>query len=208
MKAMDRLKNKVKFDKKMVLFLVTIGVIGIISGSFFVTILNNTDKELVQSYLENFLNNIQNGNLDYLYVFKNNIFTNIFYALIIWLLGISVIGLPILLIIYFSKTFILGFSIGSIISIYKFKGILFALSYIFPGQIIILISIFVLTMYALSFSIKLIYAILKRKTIDFKLLINKYVLILGIFICLIILSVLYDSFIMPNIVKMLIPFIK
>lgn len=208
MKKMDRLKNKVRFDRKMVIFLIILGLIGIIAGSFFVTILNSSDIEMVKSYLDNFINNITNGNLDYFAIFKNNLFANIFTVLFIWFLGISVIGVPVLLVVYFSKTFILGFVIGSIISVYKIKGILFAIVYIFPGQIITLISIFILTMYALSFSIKLIYSVFKKKTIDFKLLINRYLLILGIFTMIILLSLSYDSFLMPSAVKLILPLLK
>jgi len=208
LKKLDRLKNKVKFDKSLVIFLLVLGIVGLVSGAFFVTVLNNTDTELVKNHLQNFVNNIENGNLDYLYVFKNNIFTNLFYVLIIWLLGISVIGLPILVIIYFSKTFILGFSIGSIISVYKLKGILFSIVYVFPGQVFNLIAIFILTMYSISFSIKLIYAVFRKKTIDFKFLINKYMLILVICAGVIILTSLYDTFLMPRLVSLLVPFIK
>lgn len=208
MKALDRLKHKIKIDKNLTLFLFILGLTGIIAGSIFVTILNDSDKALINEHLNVFLNNIENNKLDYIFVLKNNMITNIFYILIIWLLGISIIGLPILLIIFFSKTFILGFSIGSIISCFKLKGALFSLAYIFPGNVIGLIAISIITMYAMTFSIKLIYAIFKKKTIDFKILINKYSAILFIVLGIIILTSLYDTFIMPNIVKLIIPIIK
>jgi len=208
MKLLDKLKNRIKYDKKLVLFLIILGIIGIAAGSIFVTLLNSNDTKMITEYLNNFLTNIQNNEMNYLNVLKNNLITNIFYVILIWLLGISIIGLPIILIIYFSKTFILGFSIGSIISVYKFKGILFAISYVFPGQILTLISISILTMYAISFSLKLIYAIFKRKTIDFKMIMNKYLIVLGIVLLIVVLSNLYDTFVMPNIIKTIMPFIK
>lgn len=208
MKLLDKLKNRIKYDKKLVLFLIILGIIGIAAGSIFVTLLNSNDTKMITEYLNNFLTNIQNNEMNYLNVLKNNLITNIFYVILIWLLGISIIGLPIILIIYFSKTFILGFSIGSIISVYKFKGILFAISYVFPGQILTLISISILTMYAISFSLKLIYAIFKRKTIDFKMIMNKYLIVLGIVLLIVVLSNLYDTFVIPNIIKTIMPFIK
>lgn len=205
---MDRLKNKIRIDKNLVLFLLVLGLTGIVAGSLFVTILNSSDKQLVSEHLNTFLDNIESSKIDYIFVLKNNMITNISYILLIWLLGISVIGLPILLIIFFSKTFILGFSIGSIISCFKFKGILFSLAYIFPGSIISLLAILTITMYAMSFSFKLIYAIFKKKTIDFKIMINRYSSILFIILIIIILMNLYDTFIMPNIIKTLLPFIR
>ena len=63
-------------------------------------------------------------------------------------------------------------------------------------------------MYAMTFSFKLIYAIFKKKTIDFKLLINKYTSILFICLITIILTNLYDTFAVPNLIKMLLPIIR
>jgi len=208
MKQLDKLKIKVKVDKNLLVFLFILGIIGIIAGSIFVTILNSNDKTLVNEHLNVFLNNIKDNKIDYLFVLKNNLGTNLIYVLLIWLLGISVIGLPVILIMYFSKLFILGFSIGSIISCYGIKGTLFALAYVFPGQVLSVIGISLITMYSISFSFKLIYAILKKKTIDFKILINRYFKILVIILILIILMNLYDTFAMPNIVKLIIPLLS
>jgi len=208
LKQLDKLKIKVKIDKNLLVFLFVLGIVGIIAGSIFVTILNNSDKTLVNEHLNTFLNNIKDNKADYLFVLKNNLGTNLIYVLLIWLLGISVIGLPIILIMFFSKVFILGFSIGSIMSCYGVKGTLFALAYVFPGQVLSVIGISLITMYAISFSFKLIYAILKKKTIDFKILINKYFKIFIIILLLIVIMNLYDTFVMPNIVKLIIPLLS
>jgi len=208
MKLLDKLKNKVKFDKKIMLFLFILGLIGLISGSIFVTILNNSDTKILEEQLNLFLDNIQNNNIKYITILKNNLLTNIPYVIIIWLLGISIIGLPIILIMFFSKTFILGFTIASILSTYKFKGILFALLYSFPGQILSVIVFSILTMYAMSFSFRLIYAIIKKKTIDFRLLMNKYLSIFVISLSIVIITNLYDTFVMPNLIEHIISFIR
>lgn len=208
MKLLDKLKNIVKFDKKIMLFLFVLGLIGLISGSIFVTILNNSDTKILDEQLNLFLDNIQNNNINYITILKNNLLTNIPYVIIIWLLGISIIGLPIILIMFFSKTFILGFTIASILSTYKFKGFLFALLYSFPGQILSIIVFSILTMYAMSFSFKLIYAIIKKKTIDFRLLMNKYLSIFVISLSIVIITNLYDTFVMPNLIEHIISFIR
>lgn len=208
MKLMDKLKNKIKFDKKLLIFSIVIAIIGIISGSILVTILNHNDKILLEQHLNNFLNNIENNKLDYIFVLKNNIITNILYIIIIWLLGISIIGLPIIVILYFFKNFILGFSIGSILTCFKLKGIIFSIIYIFPSGIFYLIVLSILTMYSLSFSIKIIYSIIKKTNINFKLIINKYAYILIFSLIITIITSLYDTFAMPNLIKSLIQFIR
>ena len=62
-------------------------------------------------------------------------------------------------------------------------------------------------MYAMSFSFKLIYVIFKKQILDFKLVMNRY---LKIFILVLIITfamTLYDTFLMPKIIKLIIPFI-
>ena len=205
---MDKLKFKIVINKKILLFLVILLLIGIMFGSVFIRILDNSDRNLVTEYLNNFINNIENNKLDYFMALKSNLITNISFVLVIWLLGISLIGLPIVIIMYFSKTFILGFSIGAILSVFKIKGLLFSLVYVFPGQVISLLLYMLLTMYAMSFSFKLFFVIIKKKTFDFKNIMNRYFKILIVILVFIILMVLYDTYLMPRLVKTIIPFIK
>ena len=202
---MDKLK--IKINKKIFVFLFVLMLMGIITGSIFTTILNSSDKELVINHLNEFIDNINNNKLDYLFALKNNIITNISYVILIWLLGISVIGLPIIIIMFFTKCFILGFSVGAILTTFKLKGILVSLVYVFPGQVISLLFLLLLMMYSMSFTFKMIYAILKKKSIDFKLIMNKYFKILLIVLGVIILMSLYDTYLMPRLIKLLIPFI-
>lgn len=202
---MDKLK--IKINKKIFVFLFVLMLMGIIAGSIFTTILNSSDKELVINHLNEFIDNINNNKLDYIFALKNNLITNISYVILIWLLGISVIGLPIIIIMFFTKCFILGFSVGAILTTFKLKGILVSLVYVFPGQVISLLFLLLLMMYSMSFTFKMIYAILKKKSIDFKLIMNKYFKILLIVLGTIILMSLYDTYLMPRLIKLLIPFI-
>lgn len=202
---MDKLK--IKINKKIFVFLFVLMLMGIIAGSIFTTILNSSDKELVINHLNEFIDNINNNKLDYIFALKNNIITNISYVILIWLLGISVIGLPIIIIMFFTKCFILGFSVGAVLTTFKLKGILVSLVYVFPGQVISLLFLLLLMMYSMSFTFKMIYAILKKKSIDFKLIMNKYFKILLIVLSVVILMNLYDTYLMPRLIKLLIPFI-
>lgn len=207
-KAISKVKDKVKLDKNLLLFFMILLLIGIIVGSIFVVMLNKTDQNLIQEYLNGFLDNIQNNKIDYWLVLKNNLWNILLFISVIWLLGISVIGLPVIVVMFFTKAFLLGFSIGSILFTYKLKGILFALIYVFPGQVISLIACLVLAMYAVSFSIKLIHALIKKKTLDFKYMINRYLLIFLITFVIVVLMSLYDTYLMPRLVHSILSLIR
>lgn len=206
--TLDKVKDKVKFNKKIILFLMILTVIALISGSIFLTILNEEDFKLVSNHLNGFLDTIKNNKMNYLLVLKNNLIPNIIYVFLIWLLGISIIGIPIIIFIYFFKVFILGFSVASIMATYSFKGILFSLIYIFPGQIFTMIGFLILSIFALNFSFKILNGIFLKKVINFKFIITKYLIILGLCLGIIVLFGLYDTYLMPNIIKLIINFIR
>lgn len=204
---MDKLKLSIKRNKKLLVFLIALGIIGIITGSIFNVMLNENDKTLVSSYITNFFENIRNNTLDNVFALKNGLISEISCILIIWLLGISVIGIPIILFMYFSKFFVLGFSISSIISNYGFKGCLLSLSYIFPHKIINIIIYTIITLFTLKVSGKILYTIIRREKLDFKIVLNKYLLILLISVVIVILITLFEVFVTPVIIKIFLPVI-
>ena len=57
---------------------------------------------------------------------------NFVYFISMWLLGISIIGLPIIYIMIFLKSFKIGFTVSSIFANYKFLGILGIICYLIP----------------------------------------------------------------------------
>lgn len=205
---LDKLKHNLQTNKKMMVFLIGLSVIGIIFGTLYVTILNNNDQALIKNSIEEYLKIIETGNINYLASFKNILLSNTTFILLIWLLGISAIGIPIIIIIYFSKTFIIGFSLGSIILKYNIKGVLFALFYVFPHAILNIFIYSFLIIYSCALSLKLVNSIIKKTTIDFKPIINKYLKILLTALVLILITTLLETFLTPFLIKTVIPFIK
>lgn len=207
-KQMDKLKGKIKTNKKFTIFLLMLVLIGVITGAFFIIILSTTDKSLVGEYLSNYINVIKTGKTDYISLLLNNALNSSLLAIAIWMLGISIIGIPIILFLFFCKAFTIGFSIGSFFFTYKWKGILFSIIYVFPHQVISIFALTILMIYALSVSLKMIESVFKKKTIDFKNIMGKYSTVLGIVIILLFICALYETFAMPNIMKVIVSIFK
>lgn len=207
-KTMDKLKSKIKTNKKFSIFLFVLILVGAITGALFLTILSNTDKELICDYLNSYITSIKTKQPDYVSIFFNSILNSSLTAIAIWLLGLSVVGIPVMLFLFFCKAFTLGFSVASIFLVYHINGSLFALFSIFPHQIINLLAYGILMIYALSVSIKMIEAVLKKKNFDFKTIMGKYSLILGFSLFLLLLGSIYETFALQNLLKFIIPFLK
>ena len=195
-------ENMAKLKKKY-LFLIIIIIVGFIVGMLFSNILNNHDHKLVESKIMEYFNNLANDKkIDYWNNLVTSLKNNLLYLGIIWILGLSIIGLLVNNFIIFFKSFILGFSVGSIINIYLYSGIVLSFFYVFPSLIINLIVFMIMTYYANYFSLRLFETIFKKKTYNFSLLIKKYFKILLIFTIILIISSIIETFIMPFFLKL------
>lgn len=203
-KYMDKLKSNIRINKNLFVFLVVIIAVGIAAGSIFVTVLNNEDKVMVSDYLNNFLNNLNSNNLNYSGTLVNTLIFTLGGALLIWLLGISVIGFILILLFLFIKAFALGFSIGSIIINFNFKGILIALVYIVPHHIINMMVFLLISSYALILSYRLINSFTKKKSFEFKGIFNKYLFVLGFSLIILLISVLYEVYGAPKLINLIV----
>lgn len=200
-----KLMDKLIINKKIFLFLITISLIGVITGSIFVVLEGKQDSLKITNEITNYIDNLTN--INYLESFKNIFFSNIFLLIIIWLIGISIIGIPVSLFLFFIKSFSLGFTISSFILTYNIKGVLLNIIYIIPSQIINLLIIIYLLSFSLIISFKLLECMIKKYTFNFNF-ISKYkkVLIISIFIFLI--SNLYEIFVLPHLVKLVLHLVK
>lgn len=75
------LKMKAKRNKKLLYFLGGLALVGVISGSLFLTFIDSVDQELVKEYVMSFKNSIDSGTLNYIEAFKNTFFLILFILL-------------------------------------------------------------------------------------------------------------------------------
>lgn len=188
--------------KKCNWFLIGIIILGIISGSIFLTIINYSDKELVFNQLKIFIDNINNNSLNYGLALKNSIYINYLYVILIWIFGLSLIGIIVNVFLTYLKGFIIGFSISSIISLYKIKGLLFSILYLIPSQLINIIVIVLVGSYNIMFT-RYLYGQITNK-INNKSIFKKYIKVLLISIILVTISSLFETFLLPSLLKLII----
>ena len=206
-RILDKLLKGIKFDKKYIVFSLIIVLLGIITGSFFITIIKNSDKMLILEYIESFVDNIKNNNINYIDIFKNTIIINYIIVLSISIIGFTYFLFPLNILILYYKSFIIGFSLGSFILTYKLKGIIISTIYIFPHLIINIILFSILTAFTLKLSLNMIKHIIKKKEVNMRDFLGKYIKIIIIFLFLISVTSLYEAFISSYLLKFIINFI-
>ena len=158
-----RTKKHVEEEKKKYIFLLSIIIIGIISGCLFILFITKEDKQLIHNNLENIIDTITGKKINYLKTFINSISSNLISLIGLYILGISIIGIPIIVFFLFLKGFTLGFSFISLVSKYRIKGLLGSVSYLFPHEFIKIIIFILMGYYTINFSIRLFrYLFLKE----------------------------------------------
>lgn len=188
----------IDFMKKRKLFssLLFVFIISFILGVFFIFFISDNNKVIVKDGIELYFNGL--SNLNYTDNFIVGLINNIGLALIIWLLGISIFGCFIIYIIYFIKCFVVSFSFSSIIYVYGFKGII--LSSIYSICYFINLGIlFILSYYAISFSILLFKYFFKNKDYNRIIIVKRYFKVFIICCLCIVLNLIIDSYLIPRI---------
>lgn len=198
------LNETIKKHKNLLIFLLITFIVGLIFGSLFINFITDSDKSLLKEQVTTYFSSIKKLSSD---VFGINVFlseslNNTVQLLIIFILGISMIGVIAVVIILFFKGFMLGTTLSVIILNYQLKGVVGALLYVFPVMIInILIYVF-LSFFALHASIKFLKALLKKDNLNFKTFLGKYLLSFIISIVLIIVTCLLDAYLTPILLKL------
>ena len=192
--------------KKINIFIITIIIIGITSGAIFASVINVNDKNLVIEKVKIFLENINNNSLNSLIVLKNSLSINFIYSIIIFLFGMTIIGLPVVVALLFIKSFTFGFTIASFIVSYSTKGLFISFIYLLFGEILNIFSILFLTAYSITFTLKLLKLIFKDNMHNHDLLsyFRKYLLAFGLTLMINSLSAISEAFVLPPLMKLII----
>ena len=207
-KYLDKLKTKIYVNKNLFVFLLVLVLVGVGAGAIFSLILNDSDKAMVTEYLNNFMANVSNNKLELTTSFFNTIIFTLGFALFIWIFGISIIGIVLILPFLFIKSFVLGFSIGSIMLNFKFKGVIISLFYIVPHHVINILIYILVSAYAIMVSYKIFNSMKNKKNFDFKIIMNKYTFILIFSFIILFITCLYEVFVLPKVMSVVINLIK
>lgn len=193
---MKKIINKLK-DKKQFILIFVICIVAFIIGVLLPSILNEENRKIIETSLNSFFDTIKNNQLKTNELLFKTLTSTIIMDLILWLLGISIIGIPIVIILLGYKSLSLGFTISSIISTYKLNGVIKALIYIVPN-IINLFIFFVISYYSISFSLMLFNYLFRKKEYNKRIIVNRYLKLLVISIIILIFSSVIETYVVPK----------
>ncbi|WP_027340026.1 stage II sporulation protein M [Halonatronum saccharophilum] len=180
------MKNFFKENLIFLIFVLIFFLIGVILGSISANTLTYTQKKALLDYLSGFtieVNQLLSEGRSI--VAKDLIVGNLKFALLFWVLGITLVGASIVPFIIFLRGFIIGFTATFIMREMFFKGVLLVFLAMFPQNIIMIPSLILASFFTLVFVFKAVSNILFRRRYNLQQGIVYYSIIMGgIGICL------------------------
>lgn len=153
--------NYIKANIAAYFFVALIFIIGAIVGALAAKTLPEDQKKELIGYLQIFFQGLSSSGLgDSATIFTTVILNNIKTIALIWVLGFTIVGIPFVLFIIFTRGFVIGFTVGFLVNEYIFKGLLFAFVSVLPHNFLAIPAILIVGVSAISFSLLL----LKRKS--------------------------------------------
>jgi stage II sporulation protein M len=185
------------------IFIMVLFLMGIIFGAIIVNSLSLPQKEDLFYYLSQFFGELKQGKVSassemFVYSFKENAK----FIILMWILGISIIGLPLILILLFIKGIVIGFTVGFLVSQTGWQGFMLACVSVLPQNIILVPVTIIMASCAVIISIKMIKRqFLKSSREKLRPYFIQYSMLLGMALLSFIVAALIEAFLSPGLMK-------
>lgn len=190
------IKQHIKKNNWHYILLILILVLGMILGYQKVYSLNGEVRshllDLINSYLLGGYKGDYSGDL----IFISAYIQQLKSILLIWFLGLTVIGIPLILGVIFFRGFSLGFTIGFLVQEKGTAGVIISILSILPQNLVYLPLIVAWGLVAINFSL---YIVKGREVGGLPLTkgLIRYLLLLAVFSVIVLMGVLIEAFLSP-----------
>ena len=186
------------------IFLMLAFIIGVSAGAFTVNGLSTMQREELSNYFMGFLQLMGNQNIDSSELLKISIMDNMKIVMMLWILGVTIIGIPLIFLTIVVRGFITGFTSGFLVQAMGAKGVLFALFTLFPKEVVIIPCIIALGVSGINFSMNII----KKRSVkrisreNLKRSFISYCFVTVVFSGIIFTGILIEAYVTPVLIRM------
>ncbi|RCX23179.1 stage II sporulation protein M [Fontibacillus phaseoli] len=150
-------RHTLKDQTPLYVFVAALFLMGVVFGALMVNALSLEQQQDLSRYLGNFFVSVNEGGESFQpMAYWEVAGVHLKWLGLIWLLGLSVIGLPGILVLDFLKGVLIGFTVGCLVGQYTWKGLLFALVSVAPHNLIVIPALVISSVAAIGFSLGII----------------------------------------------------
>lgn len=204
-KIKNTITEYVMVNAKIYLILLIIFFIGIILGILFVNNAKEAQANQITSYINNFINLIkENYQISKTKLLTTSLINNLYITVILWFLGSTVIGVPIIYFIIGYRGYCIGYTVSSVIAtIGTGKGILFIISTMLIQNIIYIPAILTLAVSGIKLY-KLIIEDRRRENIKVQIL--KHTIFSLCILAVLVISSLVETYVSGSLASILLKY--
>jgi stage II sporulation protein M len=193
------------FSENIILYLIVIFIFisGIVLGAMSVNALSPLQEGELSSYINQSLINISNLDINSEEILKYAVVNNLKTIGLIWFLGLTVIGIPLILGIIFFRGFILGFTVGFLVQEMAVPGLLMSVFSILPQNVFNVPAILVSAAASISFSLWLVKGRLSYRSSGIMEQLIAYSMWIGLMSVIVIIGALVEAYISPLFVRLI-----
>lgn len=178
---------------------------GIILGIYSVKYMGEFERNDLINYLMNFVDPSNTKGVSYKLILLQSIKNNLPVIIFLWFLGLTIVGIPIIIIINLLKGFTVGFTFSFMISGLGKSGVGIAILGVLPQNLIYIPCIIFASVVSMEFSIMLLKnKFSKQWTSSISSRIIYYSVIFIVIIILLFIGIIIESYIAPHFVQKLI----
>ncbi|WP_232696229.1 stage II sporulation protein M [Brevibacillus daliensis] len=189
-------------NQSLFLFAIILLTMGAIFGAILVNSLDLSQKQELLGFLGYFFTNFdQNGISDPSLHFQQAFGHHVKTLLILWLLGMSIIGLPMIVLLLFLKGIIVGFTVGFLVEELQWKGMTFALFGVLPQNMLVIPAMLIAGVAGISFSLKLVRTRLLSRRESIMPYFRTYSFLVGCMFAIMIAAAVVETFLSPLLMR-------
>ncbi len=178
---------------------------GIILGIYSVKYMGKIEQNELVNYLMNFIDPSNTNGISYKVIFFQSLKNNLPVIIFLWFLGLTIVGIPIIIVIDLLKGFTVGFTFSFMISGLGKSGIGIAILGVLPQNLIYIPCIIFASVVSMEFSIMLLRdKFNKQWTSSISSRVMYYSLIFILIVVFIFIGIVMESYIAPYFIKNLI----
>lgn len=195
----------IKQNSTIYLFITTLFLIGIIFGAITVNSMSFIQKQDLFFHLDRYFIQIVDEqfvkNSD---ILQQSFFFHVKYLIFLFILGLTIIGLPLVWLLVFMKGLVIGFSVGFLVNQLGFKGFLYAAIAIAPHNMLIIPLYVTAASLSMIFSLRLIQQLYMRTfSLSFHTMLLRYSVSFISLLLLAFTSSLIETFVANELLKLL-----
>ena len=193
--------NGLRLGKKEPLkFAIILFFISLILGCIFAKLTQNLLSVGIDSLSSRYFNTIKKMDIQYKDLFQYIVISLLKNFLLIWVMSLTILGLPYIIWVIISKAFQFGYLTTALAISFGGKGVLLSISYLFPHGLLYLPVAFLCVRYCYQLTLEMNYG-QATPSLHNVVLIKKYLPLLGILASILLLGAVIETFLGTYVVR-------